>query len=99
MNTRLTPEFEVVEAGFASLVGRSLATLLKAHSKTTVLASIEFTRSTGTDFNLVFIDQGFKTDLKSSFATPYMRTAYDYGYQKAAAGHFWQKTISLAHQR
>jgi hypothetical protein len=99
MNSRLAPEFEVVEAGLASLAGRSLLTLLKAHSKTTVLASIDFARATGIDFNLTYIDRGFKTDMKSSFATPYMRAAYDYGYRKAEAGHFWQKTISLTHGR
>ncbi len=93
MNTRLSPEFEVVEAGFTTQLGRSLATLLKAHSKTTVLASIEFARSTGIDFNLVYIDKRFPADLKPSFSTEYMRTIYDFGYSRAAAGNFWEKTI------
>jgi len=97
MNTRLTPEFEVVDPQFAALLERSLATLLKAHSKTTVLASVEFARSTKIDFNLIYIDQRFPTDLKPSFNTEYMRAIYNFGYSLSRAGNFWKK--SLPHWR
>jgi hypothetical protein len=94
MNTRLSPEFEVVEAGLGSLAGRSLSTLLKAHSKTTVLASIDFARATGIDFNLAYIHRDFQTDLKPGFNTDYMRAMYEYGHKRAVAPGFWEKTLA-----
>jgi hypothetical protein len=95
MNTRLAPEFEVVEAQVVPTLGRSLSTLLKSHSKNTVLASVEFARSTGLDFNLTYINQDVPKDLKPSFNTDYMRAIYVLGYNRAVARNFWEKTISL----
>jgi hypothetical protein len=99
MNTRLTPEFEMVDGQFTAEIERSIATLLKAHSKTTVLASQEFARSTGANFNLISIDRRFKPPMKASFNTAYMRAAYDYGYSRTAVGNFWQKTVALSQRR
>jgi predicted acylesterase/phospholipase RssA len=95
MNTRLAPEFEVVEAQVVPTLGRSLSTLLKSHSKNTVLASVEFARSTGLDFNLTYINQDLPKNFKPSFDTDYMRAVYALGYNRAVARKFWEKTISL----
>lgn len=99
MNTRLTPEFQVVEAQVPVLLGRTIGTLLKAHSKAVVLTSIEFARSTGIDFNLTHMNVELPKDLKPSFNTEYMRAVYAIGYRRAASGDFWEKTISLNGQK
>lgn len=99
MNERLAPEFEVVESGLTTVVARSLETLIKAHSRTTVLASQEFAKTTGTDFNLTYIEKGFRPPMRPSFETSYMRAAFAYGYERAATGHLWRKTITVASRR
>jgi hypothetical protein len=94
MNTSLAPEFAVQDTELAALAGRSISTLIKANSKTTLLASIEFARSTGIDFNMTHINKDLPKDLKPSFSTDYMRAMYKMGYNRAIAGNFWEKTIS-----
>jgi hypothetical protein len=99
MNARLAPEFEVVEAQIVPTLGRSLLTVLKAHAKNTVLANVAFARSAGLDFNLTQIDKQLPKDLKPSFDPGYMRAAYALGYNRAIAGNFWEKTVSLPGRR
>jgi len=99
MNTSLAPEFSVQDTKFSAIAGRSISTLLKAHSKATLLASIEFARSTGMGFNLTHINKNLPKDLKPSFNTDYMRAIYTMGYNRAIAGNFWEKTISLRWRR
>jgi hypothetical protein len=94
MNSRLAPEFEVVQAQFAPTLGRSLSTVLKSHAKNTVLANIAFARSTGLDFNLTQIDKELPKDLQPSFNTDYMRAVYALGYSRGVSGTFWEKTLS-----
>ena len=53
MNTSLAPEFAVQDTELFALAGRSISTLIKANSKATLLASIEFARSTGIGFNIL----------------------------------------------
>jgi hypothetical protein len=95
MNTRLTPEFEVTGAELPATLGRSISTLIKAHTKATVMASIEFSRSTGIDFNMTHIDMPPPQDVKPGFNTEYMRALYAIGYRRARAGGFWQKTMMM----
>jgi hypothetical protein len=59
-----------------------------------LLASIEFARSTGIDFNRTHINKELSKELKASFSTDYMRAMYKMGYNRAIAGNFWGKTIS-----
>lgn len=99
MNTRLTPEFQVVEAQLPVMLGRTMSTLLKAHSKAVVLTSIEFARTAGMDFNLTQMNVELPKDLKPSFETEYMRAVYAIGYRRAASGNFWEKSISLLARR
>jgi hypothetical protein len=67
MNTRLAPEFEVVQAQIAPTIGRSLSTVLKSHAKNTVLANVAFARSAGLDFNLTQIDKDFAEGFEAKF--------------------------------
>jgi len=99
MNSRLAPEFEVVQAQFAPTLGRSLSTVLKSHAKNTVLANIAFARSTGLDFNLTQIDKELPKDLQPSFNTDYMRAVYALGYSRGVSGTFWEKTLSSPGRR
>lgn len=94
LNTRLTPEFQVVEAKVPDMLGRTVSTLLKAHTKMTVLASMEFAQSAGMGYNLTHMDMPLPKDFKPGFNADYMRSVYAIGYRRAAAGDFWRKSIA-----
>jgi predicted acylesterase/phospholipase RssA len=99
MNTTLAPEFEVQQVRVSTMVGRSLSTLLKAHSKTTVLASMEFARSAGISFYMTHIKEEIPKNLKPGFNKEYMRVVYALGYNRAVTGNFWEKTVPASQRR
>ncbi len=102
INNRVTPQFEVVEAGLIPPLSRSFSTLIKAGSKQTLFATAEFV---GHDrFNLTFIDDAFSDRLKArygssvtpGFNAPYLTALYRYGYDKARSGHLWTHEVPLS---
>ncbi len=58
---------------------------LKVHSKSTVLAGIEFARSTGIGFNLAYIGKDFHTNAPAGLNAEYMRAMYAYGHMRVTA--------------
>ena len=93
VNNRLKPEFQVVQGSVVPVLARSLSSLIKTHARLTLVATREFTRDRGIDFNLAFIGDEFQPEAEPSFETAYMRSVYNYGFQKAASGQIWQKKI------
>jgi hypothetical protein len=93
VNNRLKPEFEIVEGSTVPLLTRSLSSLIKTHARLTLVATLEFTRARRIGFNLTYIGDDFPTEPKSSFETPYMRSAYRHGFEKAASGQAWRQDI------
>jgi hypothetical protein len=93
VNNRLTPEFQVVQGSTIPVLSRSLSSLIKTHSRITLVATREFTRARNIDFKLAYIGDDFPTEPRSSFETPYMQSVFKYGYDKAARGAIWQEQI------
>jgi predicted acylesterase/phospholipase RssA len=89
INSRLSPEFEVVEAGILPLASRSLSTLIKAQARSTLIATLEFARARGSRFALTYIDNGFPRDMKAGFNDAYMNAVYQYGEAKGASSRLW----------
>jgi len=99
INNRLTPEFEVVEAGILSEVPRAFSTLIKASAKGTLYAASTYVGPG--HFHLTYIDQGFEDLLKSNpglqpgFNAAYMQTLFRYGYNKALSARPWLSSVPL----
>lgn len=53
--------------------------------------SFDFARRNNFGFNLTYIDKSFPSPGSSGFETNYMRSLYQYGYDKAKTGNFWVK--------
>jgi hypothetical protein len=98
INNRLQPEFAVVEGTTLPVLGRSLSTLIKTHSRLTLVATQEFARNHGMGFNLTYIGDDFPKDLKPSFETAYMRAVYQYGQRKALSGQLWTGSVPFPGQ-
>ena len=75
------------------MLARSFSSLIKTHSRLTLVATREFARNRNIDFNLTYIGDDFPTTMKPSFDTPYMRAVYRYGHDNAVSGTVWQKQI------
>ena len=50
------------------------------------------TKRDGVGFNLAYIDSGFTVPYKGPFDQGYMRSLFEYGYEKGKAGYHWHKT-------
>jgi hypothetical protein len=55
------------------------------------LCTYDFARRNNFGFNLTYIENDVPSPSSSGFETGYMRTLYQYGYNKARAGDFWAK--------
>jgi hypothetical protein len=51
----------------------------------------DFGRRNNFGFNLTYIDKDLPSPGSFGFATSYMRSLYQYGYDKAKTGNFWTK--------
>lgn len=98
INNRLQPDFEVVQGSTLPVLGRSLSSLIKTHSRLTLVATQEFARNRGIGFNLTYIGDDFPKEPKPSFETAYMRAIYKYGYEKALSGRLWTSGVPFPEQ-
>jgi hypothetical protein len=98
VNNRLEPDFNVIQGSTLPVLGRSLSTLIKTHSRLTLVATQEFARNHKMGFNLTYIDDDFPKELKPSFETAYMRAVYDYGRRKALSGRLWTSGVPFPGQ-
>lgn len=93
VNNRLKPDFDVVAGSTGPVLARSFSSLIKTHTRLTLVATREFTRDRGIDFNLAYIGDDYPAEPKASFGTAYMRSIYQYGFEKATSGNAWDKQI------
>jgi hypothetical protein len=98
INNRLQPEFSVVEGSTLPVLGRSLSTLIKTHTRLTLIATQGFARTQNIGFNLTFIGDDFPKALKPTFETPYMRAVYQYGHEKALSANVWTNKVPFPGQ-
>ena len=100
INNRVTPQFEVVEAGLIPPLSRSFSTLIKAgSSKRSLRQPVSWPRPVQS----TFIDDAFSDRLKArygssvtpGFDAPYLTALYRYGYDKAL-GPSWTHEVPLS---
>ena len=94
MNGKLTPDFEVVRPSTLPIVTRSFETSVRANTRNTLLASYQFAKSRGWEFNLTAIEPNYPTAGTIGFDQAYMQRLFDYGYQRGRNGILWQSTPS-----
>ncbi len=64
--------------------------MIKDQTRSVIFRTYQFAQQNGLSFNLSYIDAKGLPDSGPGFDTEYMRRLYDYGYQKAWSGRFWQ---------
>jgi Patatin-like phospholipase len=92
MNSKLTPDFDVVRASTLPIVTRSFETSVRANTRNTLLASYQFAKSRNWNFNVTAIDPDYPKPASIGFDQAYMQQLFDYGYERGRKGVIWQST-------
>jgi predicted acylesterase/phospholipase RssA len=93
MNTRLRPEFHLVERSTLPIAQRSLSTLTKSSGVESLRIYRDLARRTNTALNVAFIDRDFTETAPAPFDRGYMNDLFEYGRAKARAGAAWRKEL------
>jgi hypothetical protein len=90
MNGKLDPYFEVVKPRTLQIAIRSFETSVRANTRNTLLAVYEFSKRRNWQVNLAAIDDSVPNQTAPGFDTAYMRTLFEYGYERGKSGQLWQ---------
>jgi predicted acylesterase/phospholipase RssA len=91
VNNKVERDFLLVPNSTIDIAARASASVEKTLTRSVLYETYDFARRNNLGFNLTYIDKEFPPSRSSGFDTGYMRSLYQYGYDKAKAGHFWAK--------
>jgi predicted patatin/cPLA2 family phospholipase len=92
INGKLDPYFEVVKPRTLQIAIRSFETSVRANTRNALLATYEFAKRRNWQVNIAAIEDSVPNQAKPGFDTAYMRTLFDYGYERGKSGQLWQPT-------
>jgi hypothetical protein len=91
INNKVERDFQLVPNSTIEIAARTSASVTKTQTRSILYETFDFARRNKFGFNLTYIDKGFPSSDSSGFETNYMRSLYQYGYDKAKTGNFWVK--------
>ena len=89
INNTIDPDFRVVPDRTVDIAGQTVSTMLKAQTRSVIFRTYEFAHENGLGFNLTCINEG-ALDCGAGFDTACMRRLYEFGYERARSGRFWE---------
>lgn len=92
VNKKLEGNFELVSNSTIDVASRSISAITQAQTRSVILSTYDFARRNRLGFHLSYIERDYPAPETQGFDTAYMRALYQYGYDKAAAGHAWTAT-------
>ena len=95
VNSKIEPDFEVVENSTFSVARRSLATVLKSNLTHVLSLTYQFARRNNFDFNLAYIMDDFPTSSGIDFSVSNTRRVFGYGRERARSGALWTHTLPI----
>lgn len=91
-NGRLDPEWTKVERRTMGIAARAISTMIAASGVNDIMRMYGTTQRDGVGFNLAYIGRDFDQKLPEPFDQGYMRSLFDYGYQRGRRGYDWAKS-------
>jgi hypothetical protein len=91
-NGRLFRPEEDVKRQTLSIATQAISTMTATSGVNDTYRMYVTTMRDGVGFNLAYIDSGFTVPYKGPFDQGYMRSLFEYGYEKGKAGYRWHKT-------
>jgi predicted acylesterase/phospholipase RssA len=91
INDKVERDFQLVRNSTIDIAARASASVTKTQIRSVLYETYEFARRNSLGFNVTYIDRDVPSPGSSGFETSYMRSLYQYGYDKAKTGNFWAK--------
>jgi predicted patatin/cPLA2 family phospholipase len=91
INDKVERDFQLVPNSTIDIAARASASVMKTQIRSVLYETYDFTRRNNFGFNLTYIDKDMPSPGSFGFETSYMRSLYQYGYDKAKIGDFWAK--------
>lgn len=88
-NGRVTPEYSMVKPRLASIVGKSISTLIKTQGIGDLYRMYSNANRDGIRFRAIWIPDSFTMKEPSPFDPAYMQALYDLGFKMGIAGIPW----------
>ena len=91
VNDKVERDFQLVQNSTIDIAARASASVTKTQIRSVLYETYDFARRNNFGFNLTYIDRDVPSPGSFGFDTSYMRSLYQYGYDKARTGDFWTK--------
>jgi predicted acylesterase/phospholipase RssA len=91
VNDKVERDFQLVRNSTIDIAARASASVTKTQIRSVLYETYDFARRNNFGFNLTYVAKDFPSPGSSGFETSYMRSLYQYGYDKAKTGDFWAK--------
>jgi predicted acylesterase/phospholipase RssA len=91
VNDKVERDFQLVPNSTIDIAARASASVIKTQIRSVLYETYDFARRNNFGFNLTYIAKDLPSPGSSGFETSYMRSLYQYGYDKAKSGDFWAK--------
>jgi predicted acylesterase/phospholipase RssA len=91
VNDKVERDFQLVQNSTIDIAARASASVTKTQIRSVLYETYDFARRNNFGFNLTYIDRDVPSPGSFGFDTSYMRSLYQYGYDKARKGDFWTK--------
>ena len=91
INDKVERDFLLVPNSTIDIAARASASVEKTQTRSILYETYNFARRNNLGFNLTYIDKALPSPRSSGFETSYMRSLFQYGYDKAKIGNFWAK--------
>ncbi len=90
-NSKIEPEYKILQPGFFGLTRRSLETLTKYHGLGDLYRIYLGSQRDGIDYNLTYIPASFKAESTELFDPVYMKKLFKVGYKLSQKPDIWIK--------
>src|ERR1700694_3860265 len=91
INDKVERDFQLVPNSTIDIAARASASVTKTQIRSVLYETYDFARRNNFGFNLTYVDRDVPSPGSFGFETSYMRSLYQYGYDKARSGDFWTK--------
>jgi hypothetical protein len=92
VNDKVERDFQLVQNSTIDIAARTSASVTKTQIRSVLYTTYDFACRNNFGFNLTYIDKDVPSPASFGFDAGYMRSLYQYGYDKARTGDFWAKS-------
>ncbi|MFT7879510.1 MAG: patatin-like phospholipase family protein [Sulfurimonas sp.] len=90
-NTKINPEYHIVDLGVSDIAGRSVSTLIKYQGRDNLKNIMSLAKRDGFKVHITHVPASFDTPLEEMFDKRYMGALYRVGYEKGRTRSGWQR--------